>query len=476
MTVEEPNIEGPNIEVPNTEGFFEELYHFAACGQLSTDVDGVIDVVNGTFLEWSGLAREEVVGIIFRDLLTRGSQLFYETRYQPVLKLGGEVREVALELTRADGSRMPILVNAKVVGGSTRIAVFDSTERQGYERELLAARRVAEVSESRVRVLQDASTAFLAAETDESLADALLEIARDALIASDGAVVLHEETSTPRLLAGAKFTAPLWGLRGTRPDQAGPLYEEMMVVENMRDAEAMSSEVADILRSIRMEAFTATPLMGTRGALGSLVLMFGRERSFDAASLDLHRALARQASLALGRLRLQAELERMALHDQLTGLANRNLLRERLTLALDRADSEGRAMSIIFLDLDGFKAINDGLGHRVGDVVLQIVAKRLAGVLREGDTVGRFGGDEFLIVCEQADAEAAMLVAKRVIATIAEPIAEMQGDQELSASVGIACFVPGNPPPTLDALVRAADAAMYSSKSAGLGRITTVAL
>lgn len=470
------NIDGLNTDGPNTEKFFEELYHSAACGQLSTDVDGVISVVNDTFLEWSGLAREEVVGAVFRNLLTRGSQLFYETRYQPVLKLGGEVREVALELIRADGSRMPILINAKVIGRSARIAVFDSTQRQGYERELLTARRVAEVSESRVRVLQDASTAFLAAETDESLADALLRIARGALVASDGAVVLHEGSSTPRLLAGAQFTAPLWELRASLPDQAELLDEEMMVVANTRDAEAMSSELAEILRSIRMEAFTATPLMGARGPLGSLVLMFGRERSFDAASLDLHRALARQASLALERLHLQAELERMALHDQLTGLANRNLLRERLSLALERADSEGRAMSIIFLDLDGFKKINDGLGHRVGDAVLQIVSERLAGVLREGDTVGRFGGDEFLIVCEQADAEAATLVAQRVIATIAEPIAEMQDDNGLSASVGIACFVPGNPTPTLDALVRAADAAMYSSKSAGVGRITTVAL
>ncbi len=95
---------------------FEELYHSAACGQLSTDATGIITVVNQTFLDWSGRAREDIVGVPLRDLLTRGSQLFYETRYLPVLRLAGEVREVALEMNRGDGSVLPILVNAREVG------------------------------------------------------------------------------------------------------------------------------------------------------------------------------------------------------------------------------------------------------------------------------------------------------------------------------------------------------------------------
>lgn len=459
-----------------TEGSFEELYQFAACGQLSTDADGVITIVNETFLSWSGHPRDEVVGVLFRDLLTRGSQLFYETRYQPVLRLGGEIREVALMLNRADGSVLPILINAIVVGESVRIAVFDSTQRQDYERDLLAARRAAEVSETRTRVLQDASTAFFSAATEKSLADELLDIARDALVATDGAVVLQDDTGALRLLAGAALLNPLLNLWVTQPDPPEPLTERVTVIADLREAEAISPPVADILRSIRMEAMTTTRLIGAGGQLGSLVLLFGRERAFDEASLDLHRALARRASLVLERLHLQAELERMALHDQLTGLANRNLLQERLSHAVAHADRAGHAMSLIFLDLDGFKAINDELGHRVGDSVLQIVAKRINGVVREADIVGRFGGDEFLIVCEEADVSVATLIAQRVAAAIAEPISETRGVRRISASVGIAAFLPGNPLPTVDSLVRAADEAMYASKFAGAGRITAVTL
>ncbi|MBG6056072.1 diguanylate cyclase (GGDEF)-like protein [Salinibacterium sp. CAN_S4] len=455
---------------------FEDLYQFAACGQLSTDADGVVVVVNETFLDWSGRSREQVIGVMFRDLLTRGSQLFYETRYQPVLRLGGEIREVALELSRGDRPGLPILVNATVVGESTRIAVFDSTQRQDYERDLLAARRAAELSETRVRVLQDASTAFFTASTEQSLAEALLEIARDALIAADGAVVLQDGAGIRRVVAGNLRALELLDLWRAVPDLAEPPVEQVTTVASLLEAEATSAAGAGILRSVRMEALTATPLTGGKGALGSLVLLFGRERDFDGPALNLHVALARQASQVLERLRLQAELENMALHDQLTGLANRNLLRERLSHALARAERAGREVSIIFLDLDGFKEINDGFGHRVGDAVLQVVAARVNGVVREGDIVGRFGGDEFLIVCEEADTGAALLISERVVAAIAEPIPVVEGVGCITASVGIATVLPGKPLPTLDALVRAADAAMYTSKSAGAGRITAVTL
>ncbi len=457
-----------------TEESFEQLFQFAACGQLLTDASGIVTVVNETFLDWSGLARDAVVGVPFRDLLTRGSQMFYETRYAPVLRLGGEVREVALELSRADGAILPILVNAIVAGNSTRIAVFDSTQRKNYENDLLTARRAAETSESRVRVLQDASTAFFAAWTEEAVAEALLGIAREALVATDGAVVLHDRTGSLRTVAGGHLLQPLLGLWGARPNPTEPPPDNLTVIANLRDAEAISPAGADILRSIRMEAVTVTPLIGARSQLGALVLFFGRERTFDEPTLDLHRALTRQAAQVLERIHLQLELEQMALHDQLTGLANRNLLRERLAHSLAQADRTRRPMSVIFLDLDGFKAINDELGHRVGDDVLQTVATRINGVVREADIVGRFGGDEFLIVCEEADEHVATLIAERVVAVICEPMTDLSGGRTINASVGIASFVPGDQIPTSDALVLAADAAMYTSKSAGPGRITAV--
>ncbi len=336
-----------------------------------------------------------------------------------------------------------------------------------------------------MRVLQDVSTAFFSASTPESLAEALLGIARDAFAATDGIVVLRAATDDPdglddpaqiRIVAGSHLRAQLLDLWASQPNPSEPPSEDMTVISNLREAEAQSPNGAEILRSMRIEALTATPLIGAKGVLGSLVLFFGRERKFDEATLDLHRALARQAAQVFERIHLQAELEKMAMHDQLTGLANRNLLRERLSHAVAQADRTGRPMSVIFLDLDGFKAINDDLGHRVGDAVLQIVAARIDSVIREADIVGRFGGDEFLIVCEEADESAATLIAERVAMVIAESITELPGDRKVSASVGIASFAPGGQIPTSDALVRAADAAMYTSKSAGNGIITAVSM
>ncbi len=110
--------------------------------------------------------------------------------------------------------------------------------------------------------------------------------------------------------------------------------------------------------------------------------------------------LRRAIRYAVERKRAQLKLTHQALHDALTGLPNRTLFLERLWQALARADRSTAGVALLFLDLDGFKPINDSLGHEAGDRVLTLVARRLEGLLREDDTVARFGGDEFMLLCE----------------------------------------------------------------------------
>ena len=138
----------------------EDLYDNAPCGYLSSLADGTIVKVNQTFLTWTGYRREDLVGRVrFQELLTVGGQIYYETHYGPLLSMQGEAREVALEVVRADGRRLPALVNSVVrrdeAGGTAfvRTAVFDASDRRAYERELLDARRRAEESEARARLL-----------------------------------------------------------------------------------------------------------------------------------------------------------------------------------------------------------------------------------------------------------------------------------------------------------------------------------
>lgn len=163
------------------------------------------------------------------------------------------------------------------------------------------------------------------------------------------------------------------------------------------------------------------------------------------------------------------KLVRLALYDGLTGLANRTLLVDRLNQALERAHRSTTAVSVMFLDLDRFKPVNDSLGHAVGDLLLQAVAKRLLSCVRHSDTICRYGGDEFVIlltdIAHGGDAE---LCAYKIIAAINEAF-DIGGQQlQLGASIGIANYPGHAQEPGL--LMKYADIAMYQAKFSGRNR------
>ena len=173
------------------------------------------------------------------------------------------------------------------------------------------------------------------------------------------------------------------------------------------------------------------------------------------------------------------ELARLALSDPLTGLANRVLLLDRLEHAVWRSQRGRDRPAVLYIDLDGFKLVNDTLGHDIGDHVLRTAASRIQASVRPQDTVGRMGGDEFAVVCEAVDGTpTAVAIARRIAGALEEPISldELHGSHARSlpptptvgASIGIAVAEPGQP---AEDLLRAADAAMYRSKL-GPGHIT----
>ena len=164
--------------------------------------------------------------------------------------------------------------------------------------------------------------------------------------------------------------------------------------------------------------------------------------------------------------RYQAELERDASHDALTGLANRSLLRRRLREAMANADISNRQIWVVFLDLDRFKAINDSLGHKARDSLLQILAQRLGQIVRDTDTVARLGGDEFVIVMRETEQDTISTTAvSRILEAVAEPMAVEGHQLVLTCSVGIAVYPTHAQDP--EQLVEYADVAMYSAKQSG---------
>ena len=169
------------------------------------------------------------------------------------------------------------------------------------------------------------------------------------------------------------------------------------------------------------------------------------------------------------RKRMEAELERLALYDSLTGLPNRALFTDRLTHAIDRR-GRNNATAVYFLDVDRFKRINDSLGHGAGDEVLREVAARIQRTIRPEDTVARFGGDEFTVLCESVGGVLeAVGVADRLQRELAEPVYAGGAELRLSASIGIAIAEPGDEMNS-SRLVEDADAAMYRAKERGGAR------
>lgn len=167
---------------------------------------------------------------------------------------------------------------------------------------------------------------------------------------------------------------------------------------------------------------------------------------------------------------IRARLEHQSIHDPLTNLPNRLLFMDRLTQSLHRAREAHHSIAVIFLDLDRFKVINDSLGHRVGDAVVVATAERISAALRPSDTVARFGGDEFVVLCDPvADETTAMLFAERLANAVRRPLSIGPDEIFVTASLGVA--LASDDGHTAETLVRDADAAMYRAKEDGRSRV-----
>ncbi len=161
----------------------------------------------------------------------------------------------------------------------------------------------------------------------------------------------------------------------------------------------------------------------------------------------------------------EENLTRLALHDGLTGLPERSLFMDRLEHAIRRLDRRTSALALLFLDIDRFKAINDKYGHAAGDEALRVTTARLAAMLRPSDTIARFGGDEFAVLCEDVTERGAAELAARVVKALGDPLRLDGRLVPTSTSVGVACT--SSPTTEADALLHDADAAMYEAKENG---------
>jgi diguanylate cyclase (GGDEF)-like protein len=256
-------------------------------------------------------------------------------------------------------------------------------------------------------------------------------------------------------------------------EEAAPAEFRVEVVGTMREAVArvLQRSMDCVLLDLGLpdaDGFEALERVRTAALDAPIVVLSARDD--DAIAVEAVRAgaqdylvkgtvdgrtLARALRHAVERKRTETALAHRALHDPLTRLPNRALFADRLRLALSRLERTQTCLAVLFLDLDGFKAVNDTLGHPAGDQVLVEVADRLRAGLRGGDTAARFGGDEFVVLCEDvASAAEVRGIAERIVHEIPGGV-----------SVGVALAIDGGEDP--DELLREADAAMYRVKRRG---------
>jgi diguanylate cyclase (GGDEF)-like protein len=190
-------------------------------------------------------------------------------------------------------------------------------------------------------------------------------------------------------------------------------------------------------------------------------------------ALQIASLVTHLAAIAIERKEFEDRLAHQSLHDPLTGLPNRALFLDRLAQAIARCRRTHSTVAVLFFDLDRFKVVNDSLGHDAGDELLDAVARRLESVVRPGDTVARFGGDEFTVLCEDLPVDdgrtRAVEIAARLSGAINAPFTSLSNETFLSASIGIAFAGNGDERP--EELLRDADAAMNHAKELGRGRI-----
>lgn len=251
----------------------------------------------------------------------------------------------------------------------------------------------------------------------------------------------------------------LYRIFGFNPGEPGRIDRKW--IYNLIDNADLPSFKRDLLRSVRtLQPFNVIYRTVSRGGEELVVNVQGE---VEAGEDGRARLLSGTVLDITARMKAENEIHQLINYDTLTGLPNRNLLHDRLRLAIAKAAQDKHAVWVLCLDLDHFKGINDTLGHRTGDRLLQDVAKRLTACVRESDTLARLGGDEFVVVLNGVvNEKGATIVAKKILGVISEPLFLDGHELYVTASIGIAAY----PMDGEDghALLKHADLAMYKAK------------
>ena len=407
----------------------EQLYRLLADNATDVvtlhDIEGHYLYVSPSIRSFGGYVPEDLIGRSCWALIHPDDIPGVQTAIADAILKGGIVT-LEYRLRDADGHYEWIETTARSVGDEIQCSSRKVTER-----------RIAQAQQAAVARLGD--LVMLRPNLTEVLDEATRMVAETLEVDLVG-VVEHDDDGVDLLRAGVG-------------------WDEGVVGAEYRPQALSDHGVAS----------SATVIVGRpEDPMGVLHAHTRTSRPFNDSDVDFLQSVAHMLATAIGRRRFEEQMEHAALHDALTGLPNRTLLLDRLRQALARAAREDGKVAVLFLDLDNLKVLNDSLGHSAGDELLRAIGPRLRGELRGADTVARFGGDEFAIVCEDVeDEQHALAIAERLVRAFEDPFM-VSGEERFGAvSVGIVVSGAGR---TAEELLSDADAAMYRAKERGRGR------
>jgi len=234
-----------------------------------------------------------------------------------------------------------------------------------------------------------------------------------------------------------------------------------------------SPEIHNMRRQWNLGATVCVPLINEGGSWGVLLAhRHSKQIDFSENEINLIKIIGNQASTAIHRHELTEKIQHQAYHDELTGLPNRRRFREMLSQHLVAASKTADSVALLFIDLDGFKSINDTLGHAVGDKLLCIVAQRFSKCIDTSDVLARMGGDEFaLLISHSTDKGKAIDTCHRILSSLSDKMIINKLEVNVGASIGIS-YYPENADNAAD-LLKTSDIAMYHAKSTGKSGVTT---
>ena len=454
-----------------------DLERFAALVEASQDFiamaefDGTVSYLNRAGRELVGLETdEETLGRPTVDYFTEKG-LEKSAEIEDAVRLHGHWAGESELNDFATGESIPVEVNSFLITGDDGEGVALATVQRDIRGRLADARALA------LRVQEQHDLAELARMAlTHSMQELLNETVRRLEIRFPETLALViKKVAAPSLARVLAASDPAWTNFEVPFAAAGvasmALREDRLVVSNDLSTDPRFSE-APLAAQMGMAAVLACPVPAVDSGWGILAVANRSPHNWSPNDVAFMDALSSTLGAAMRRYELEAQLQHQAMHDALTGLPNRALVRDRLAGALGRAVRHSSCVAVLLLDLDDFKSINDSLGHGTGDSMLTSLARRLRDVVRPGDTVGRLGGDEFVVIAEELGSETEVAtMAENVLAACSESVLIDGRQLSLSASVGVALSVGGAGTPM--SLLSEADMAMYRAKAdrAGTYRI-----